>query len=110
MKPADPRDIRRHNLSLVLREVADRGPRSRATIALDTGLNKSTVSSLVAELEELGLVRESGQERPGAVGPARPERRARPERAVSFSGSSWASTTWRCGPPTSAARSYTARS
>ncbi len=68
MKPADPRDIRRHNLSLVLREVADRGPRSRATIALDTGLNKSTVSSLVAELEELGLVRESGQERPGAVG------------------------------------------
>jgi predicted NBD/HSP70 family sugar kinase len=68
MRPADPRDIRRHNLSLVLREVAERGPRSRATLALETGLNKSTVSSLVAELTELGLVRESGQERPGAVG------------------------------------------
>ena len=68
MKPADPRDVRRHNLSLVLREVAERGPRSRATIALETGLNKTTVSSLVAELIELGLLRESGLERPGAVG------------------------------------------
>jgi predicted NBD/HSP70 family sugar kinase len=68
MKPADPRDVRRHNLSLILREVALRGPRSRATLALETGLNKSTVSSLVAELVELGLLRESGQERPGTVG------------------------------------------
>ena len=68
MKPADPRDVRRHNLSLILREVALRGPRSRATLALETGLNKSTVSSLVAELVELGLLRESGPERPGAVG------------------------------------------
>jgi predicted NBD/HSP70 family sugar kinase len=69
MKPLDPSDVRRHNLSLVLREVVQRGPRSRATLALETGLNKSTVSSLVAELGELGLVRESGEEeRPGAVG------------------------------------------
>jgi predicted NBD/HSP70 family sugar kinase len=68
VKPAEPRDVRRHNLSLVLREVAGRGPRSRATIALETGLNKTTVSSLVAELIELGLLRESGRERPGAVG------------------------------------------
>jgi predicted NBD/HSP70 family sugar kinase len=68
VKPAEPRDVRRHNLSLVLSEVAERGPRSRATIALETGLNKTTVSSLVAELIELGLLRESGLERPGAVG------------------------------------------
>jgi predicted NBD/HSP70 family sugar kinase len=68
MRPADPHDVRRHNLSVVLRELAERGPRSRATLAVETGLNKSTVSSLVAELVELGLVRESGQERPGAVG------------------------------------------
>jgi predicted NBD/HSP70 family sugar kinase len=68
MKPADPRDVRRHNLSLVLSEVALKGPRSRATLAFETGLNKSTVSSLVAELVELGLLRESGHERPGAVG------------------------------------------
>ncbi len=68
MRPADPRDVRRHNLSLVLGEVAKRGPRSRATLAVETGLNKSTVSSLVAELCAGGLLRESGQERPGAVG------------------------------------------
>jgi predicted NBD/HSP70 family sugar kinase len=68
VKPAEPRDVRRHNLSLLLRQVAERGPRSRATIALETGLNKTTVSSLVAELIELGLLRESGLERPGAVG------------------------------------------
>ena len=68
MRPADAGDVRRHNLSLVADEVARRGPRSRATIALETGLNKTTVSSLVAELIELGLLRESGHERPGAVG------------------------------------------
>ena len=68
MKPADPHDVRRHNLSLVLRELAERGARSRATLSTETGLNKSTVSSLVAELVELGLVCESGHERPGAVG------------------------------------------
>src|SRR3712207_8308287 len=32
------------------------GPRSRARIAEETGLNKATVSSLVAELAERGLV------------------------------------------------------
>jgi predicted NBD/HSP70 family sugar kinase len=68
MKAADPRDVRRHNLSLILDEVARLGPRSRATLAGETGLNKSTVSSLVSELCEFGLLRESGQERSGAVG------------------------------------------
>jgi hypothetical protein len=82
VKPAAPRDVRRHNLSLVLREVAERGPRSRATIALDTGLNKTTVSSLVAELIELGLLRDSGPERPGAVG--RPAQRVEIDPAGPF--------------------------
>lgn len=70
MRRADPRDIRRHNHSLVLREVAERGPRSRATLALETGLNKSTVSSLVAELTELGLVARVGQRAARRRGPA----------------------------------------
>ncbi len=43
------------------------GPASRARIAADTGLNKATVSSLVAELGERGLVVEGDTER-GAVG------------------------------------------
>lgn len=45
--PATQRALRRRNLGVVLRQVADNGPRSRATIALETGFNKSTVSSLV---------------------------------------------------------------
>jgi predicted NBD/HSP70 family sugar kinase len=67
MRAAASRDVRRHNLSLVLGEVA-RSPRSRTALAGETGLNKSTVSSLVAELCDLGFLRDSGQERSGAVG------------------------------------------
>ena len=64
MKP-----VREYNLGLVLRQVADHGPRSRATLALELGLNKSTVSSLVGELIEAGLLREAAvEERPGRVG------------------------------------------
>jgi predicted NBD/HSP70 family sugar kinase len=71
-KPAielsNQRAVRRHNLGLVLRQVVERGPRSRATIALDSGLNKSTVSSLVGELMELGLLVERGAEYRGTAG------------------------------------------
>jgi predicted NBD/HSP70 family sugar kinase len=66
--PANQRAVRRHNLGVVLRHVVERGPRSRATIALETGLNKSTVSSLVTELIDLGLLVERGTERTGMVG------------------------------------------
>jgi predicted NBD/HSP70 family sugar kinase len=63
------RPVREYNLGLVLRQVADHGPRSRATLALELGLNKSTVSSLVGELIEAGLLREAAiEERPGRVG------------------------------------------
>jgi len=71
--PANQRSVRRHNLGVVLRHVADRGRLSRAAIAHETGLNKTTVSSLVGELIELGLVRETELELRGTVGrPALP--------------------------------------
>jgi predicted NBD/HSP70 family sugar kinase len=71
--PANQRSVRRHNLGVVLRHVADHGPRSRAAIAQETGLNKTTVSSLVGELLEFGLVRETEVELRGTVGrPALP--------------------------------------
>jgi predicted NBD/HSP70 family sugar kinase len=71
--PANQRSVRRHNLGVVLRHVADHGPRSRAAIAQETGLNKTTVSSLVGELIEFGLVRETEIELTGTVGrPALP--------------------------------------
>ena len=60
--------MRRHNLGVVLRHVSDHGPRSRATIALETGLNKTTVSSLVTELIGLDLLVERGLEQRGTVG------------------------------------------
>jgi predicted NBD/HSP70 family sugar kinase len=76
---ANQRAVRRHNLGVVLRHVADHGPRSRATIALETGLNKTTVSSLVTELIGLDLLVERGLEQRGTVG--------RPGQVVELSGS-----------------------
>lgn len=64
---ADQGTVRRANLSLLLRSLREDGPRSRARLASDLGLNKATVSSLVGELRERGLVREGDPER-GAVG------------------------------------------
>ncbi|MFG1820213.1 ROK family protein [Kribbella sp. NPDC049174] len=65
---ADHVSLRRNNLSVVLRHVRDLGPRSRARIAADTGLNKATVSSLVAELVERGLLREGPADSTRALG------------------------------------------
>ena len=71
--PANQRSVRRHNLGIVLRHIAERGPRSRAAIAQGTGLNKTTVSSLVGELLDAGLVRETELQMLGTVGrPALP--------------------------------------
>lgn len=50
--------VRRTNLGEVLRLVHHRGPRSRAVITAETGLNRSTVSDLVSRLAEAGLVHE----------------------------------------------------
>ena len=66
--PADQQTIRRHNLALVLQQVADNGSASRARIAAATGLNKTTVSNLVADLVDRGLLREEGVSLSGSVG------------------------------------------
>jgi glucokinase-like ROK family protein len=61
--------IRELNLSLVLRHIHNSAPLSRAQIAQATGLNKSTVSSLVEELLARKLVHETGV---NSVGTGRP--------------------------------------
>ncbi|GAA4088631.1 ROK family transcriptional regulator [Nonomuraea soli] len=66
--PADQALVRRANLSLVLRHLRERGPRSRAAVAAETGLNKTTVTSLVAELQARGLLKETGPQHEGAIG------------------------------------------
>ena len=57
----------------MLRLLHDEGPRSRASVATETGLNKATVSRLVADSIDRGLVRELGvvsegrRSRPGTL-------------------------------------------
>lgn len=51
--------LRRANLSRVLGLVHRDGAQSRAELTRNTGLNRSTVGALVAELTELGLVTEA---------------------------------------------------
>jgi len=61
--------IRQQNLSSVLSLLHSRGALSRAQLGATTGLNRSTVTGLVMELTELGLVREAPSgERTGKVG------------------------------------------
>ncbi len=67
-RPANQPGVRRHDLGIVLGHVVRHGAGTRATIAQETGLNTSTVSSLVTELIGLGLLRERGSERTGSAG------------------------------------------
>ncbi len=60
--------VRRTNLGEVLRLVHHQGARSRATITADTGLNRSTVADLVAELATRGLVIEQEPDATRRVG------------------------------------------
>lgn len=52
---------RAHNAGLVLRALYDLGPISRADIARLTGLTRTSVGDLVADLERDGLAREVGR-------------------------------------------------
>lgn len=62
--------VREINLSVVLRLIHTQSPISRAQLAVTTGLNKSTVSSLVDELLKQNLVHETGINSIGAGRPA----------------------------------------
>ncbi|MFI6317476.1 ROK family protein [Nonomuraea sp. NPDC050556] len=77
--PSDQATVRRSNLSLVLRHISDHGPCSRSVLAMHTGLNKTTVTSLVSELQSRGLIKETGPQHAGAVG--------RPSLALTLDGS-----------------------
>jgi predicted NBD/HSP70 family sugar kinase len=59
--------LKRHNLALVLRQIAASNSLSRAQLALRTGLTKATVSTLVDALIDASLVVESDPER-GLIG------------------------------------------
>ncbi len=60
MQKATARQLKEHNQRLVLRAIYIGQATTRATIAEQTGLTRPTVSQIVAELLEAGLVREEG--------------------------------------------------
>ena len=68
---ADQALVRELNLSLALRHIHNSAPISRAQIAQATGLNKSTVSSLVEYLLSHKLIHETGLNSVGTGRPAR---------------------------------------
>lgn len=61
-------NLRQHNLSLVLRLLHQMGTVARSQLTSITGLNRSTISDLVAELAARGLVIESEAMQVGGVG------------------------------------------
>jgi len=67
---------RRSNLSLVLSLVHHSGALSRAEITRMTGLNRSTIATLVAHLGALGLVYETPASTPAQIGRPSPTVRA----------------------------------
>ncbi|MDL5352702.1 ROK family transcriptional regulator [Microbacterium sp. zg-YB36] len=60
--------VRQRNLSRLLRLVHREGPLSRASLTEATGLNRSTIADLVAELARLELVVEQAPAADGRVG------------------------------------------
>ena len=51
-------ELRRHNLSTLLRYVHEHGPTSRAVLTASMNLNRSTIGALTADLSGAGLIDE----------------------------------------------------
>ena len=90
---ADQTTVRQANLGVVLRRIAAVGSCSRAEVAAATGLTRGTVSSLVNELVELDLVRETGETALPAVSDG-PGRRSSSRASSSVSASRSTSSKW----------------
>ena len=60
--------LRQQNLSGIMHYLYENAPISRTELAKLTGLNKTTVSSLISELLENQFVREIGVDQPGTAG------------------------------------------
>ncbi len=52
-------EVRRHNLAALVRFLHEHGSTSRSELVSHTGLNRSTVGGLIADLVAVGLVRET---------------------------------------------------
>jgi predicted NBD/HSP70 family sugar kinase len=74
-------EVRRHNLAALARFLHDHGSTSRSELVSHTGLNRSTVGGLMADLESVGLVRET---EPVGRGVGRPSYGAEPVHERAF--------------------------
>jgi len=59
-------NIKAHNLRAVLLTLLHQGPTSRVRLAQLTGLSSTTITNLIAELSDQGIVAETGKEGPAA--------------------------------------------
>ena len=75
-------NVRRRNLGIILRFVHHNGPASRAQLTRLTGLNRSTIGALVAELSACGLVEERDPDPTKLVGRPSPVVAASPHVAA----------------------------
>lgn len=74
--------VRRRNLGVVLRHVAEHGPCARTEIAAATGLSHASVTTMVADLTMRGLIGEDGARHLGGRGRPRRLLHMVPRRAV----------------------------
>lgn len=65
---AMPADARRQNRSLLLRTLFHAGPMSRADLARASGLTPTTVSNVIGELVDEGMIEAAGKALSGSVG------------------------------------------
>ncbi|MGQ9849079.1 MAG: ROK family protein [Aggregatilineaceae bacterium] len=70
LRTGDQALVREINLSVIMRRLLEHAALSRASLAEVTGLNKSTVSSLVQELIDMGFVHETGLSSSGVGRPS----------------------------------------
>ena len=75
-----PDTSRRNSLSLVLSLLHHQGVMSRAELTRKTGFNRSTISALIVQLTELGMVYESAPSGEQRVG--RPSPEVHPDQAI----------------------------
>jgi predicted NBD/HSP70 family sugar kinase len=65
-------NVRRHNLSTLLRHLHLAGQLSRSTLTTSMGLNRSTIADLVGQIEVLGLARQQEPDAGERVAAGRP--------------------------------------
>lgn len=68
MKGSNSKQNKALNLRLVLSEIVTQGPISRVEISRRTHLTKQTITNMVEELLEIGLIEETGIKKEGSVG------------------------------------------